>query len=948
MVVLLGCTCRHTCCATRAGSYMTESRSRRLRARRGRRGAAADPNGSARPAAFGEQRPGAQPISLGNGDAAGLLGGGTDPLAWLEQLLALPIASFSETLDAAAQLVADVFGADKVDVWFPSETGAELVALGTSQTAMARQERALGLDRLPLAGKGRVVEVFLSGVPFATGHADRDLRVEPGFTQQLGVRSMLCVRLEVAGEHHGVLLVSSARPQAYAEGALRLLSTMARFVGRVARRAELEQDLAYQRSVAAERAELLELAPVGIFVRDLRTSAVRYWSRGAADLYGWEPEEAVGQVSHALLQTRFPEPLATIEATVLGTGRWEGELIQTTRAGRQVVVASRWALERDQQGEPVAFLEVNTDLTTAKRAEAARAELAGEQAARQAAEASRQQLEALVAELHASQEQFRATFEQAAVGMAHVALDGRWLRVNQRLCQLVGYSAEELLLQRTFQDITYPPDLHADLRQHDQLLAGAIDTYTLDRRYVRKDGSLVWITLTVALVRRANGQPHYLLAVIQDIDARKRAEEQVRSQAARQMLLAETSQAFATAGLNTRLLLDTIARRVGEALGDTCVVRLLVADGPLLEPATIYHREPAVASLVQELLAQTPARLDQGLTAEVMRTGQVVRVPELTLDEQRQRLRPVYWPFLERVGISSALLAPLRVGSRVLGTLGISRDQPGRPYTEDDAVLLQELADRAALALEAGRRFEQAMTALRARDEVLGVVSHDLKTPLAAISGSAQLLQRRLRRAGMTDERLVQSVERIVGASRRMAHMMDELVDTARLEAGQPLALRRAPTDLVELVQAAVADQETAAERHVLRVSASAPHLVGDWDPARVQRVVDNLLSNAIKYSAQGGDVDVEVSVEEGAGAQWAVMRVTDQGIGIPAADLPRIFERFRRGQNVAGIEGTGLGLSGAKQIVEQHGGTLEVQSEEERGSTFTVRLPLPAEHRSP
>ena len=128
-------------------------------------------------------------------------------------------------------------------------------------------------------------------------------------------------------------------------------------------------------------------------------------------------------------------------------------------------------------------------------------------------------------ELQENEERFRATFEQAAVGIAHVAPDGRWLRVNQKLCDIVGYSREELL-QKTFQDITYPEDLDASMEYVRQVLAGEIPTYSMEKRYIRKDGSLVWINLTVSIVRNASGDPAYFIAVIEDITKRKQAEEE--------------------------------------------------------------------------------------------------------------------------------------------------------------------------------------------------------------------------------------------------------------------------------------------------------------------------------------------------------------------------------------------------------------------------------------
>jgi PAS domain S-box-containing protein len=202
-----------------------------------------------------------------------------------------------------------------------------------------------------------------------------------------------------------------------------------------------------------QQAELLELAHDAILVLDLNNT-IRYWNRSAERLYGWTREEAQGQQAHRLLHTRFPVSFKAARNATVQTGIWEGELIHTTQDGRERIVSSRWALQRDNQGQPLAILEINRDITAQKQAEGL---------------------------LRASEERLRATFEQAAVGMAHVGLDGRWLRVNQRLCEKVGYTREELL-NRTFQDITYPDDLNTDLDNVRQLVAGDIATYEMEKR----------------------------------------------------------------------------------------------------------------------------------------------------------------------------------------------------------------------------------------------------------------------------------------------------------------------------------------------------------------------------------------------------------------------------------------------------------------------------------
>lgn len=137
-----------------------------------------------------------------------------------------------------------------------------------------------------------------------------------------------------------------------------------------------------------------------------------------------------------------------------------------------------------------------------------------------------------VARLRESEERFRTTFELAAVGIAHVGLEGEWLRVNQKLCDIIGYSREELL-GRTFQDITHPDDLNGDLERFELLKAGKLATYSIEKRYFRKDGSIIWIHLTVALTRNAQGDPDYCISVIEDIQARHAAQEAAREYALR-------------------------------------------------------------------------------------------------------------------------------------------------------------------------------------------------------------------------------------------------------------------------------------------------------------------------------------------------------------------------------------------------------------------------------
>lgn len=278
-------------------------------------------------------------------------------------------------------------------------------------------------------------------------------------------------------------------------------------------------------------------------------------------------------------------------------------------------------------------------------------------------------------------------------------------------------------------------------------------------------------------------------------------------------------------------------------------------------------------------------------------------------------------------------------------------ERPAMP-AGDSSVEVGALADAMAHMSEAVAEREDRLrrqaaaleSAIRGGDEFLAMVSHDLKNPLTTIRASAEVVLRALQRGvNPNDERLTRALAAIDRAAGKAAAQIDGLLDMARLQSGQSLELARHSTDLVALVRDAAAEYQQTTERHQIEVTSTEDQLIGEWDGPRLERAIGNLLSNALKYSPGGGDVTVKIQREQQNGG-WAAVSVTDRGIGIPADALPHVFERFYRSDNVVGrIEGTGLGLSGVRYVIEEHGGTVEVASVEGHGSTFTLRLPMRA-----
>jgi signal transduction histidine kinase len=253
----------------------------------------------------------------------------------------------------------------------------------------------------------------------------------------------------------------------------------------------------------------------------------------------------------------------------------------------------------------------------------------------------------------------------------------------------------------------------------------------------------------------------------------------------------------------------------------------------------------------------------------------------------------------------------------------------------------QDLAGRCAVAMDNARVYRLALDAIELRDTFLATVTHDLRNPLATIRGQAQLLRRTAARENSPlSARVDDGLQRLQATVDRMTRILDGLLDVASLELGGRLDLDRQEMDLVDVARRIAAEHQERAGRHFIQV-AGEPRLVGQWDLARLERVMDNLLGNAVKYSPDGSVVTVVCVREDDADGAWAIVSVRDQGVGIPVADLGHIFERFHRAGNVGGVRGAGIGLATVREIIQQHGGSISVESRQGEGSTFTIRLPM-------
>jgi signal transduction histidine kinase len=413
------------------------------------------------------------------------------------------------------------------------------------------------------------------------------------------------------------------------------------------------------------------------------------------------------------------------------------------------------------------------------------------------------------------------------------------------------------------------------------------------------------------------------------------AEEESRQSAARLHLLVRLSQLIAEAGLDLGQVLNVLAREVAEAIGDGCILQLVSEDGQWLEPAAVHHPDPAAWALLEEAVRARKVRVGEGLQGAALSTGQTILLPSLAAEAvEGTGPEAALRPYLERHGPQGLLVVALMAHGRACGSLMMLRDANQRPYGKDDAMLLESIASRAALAIADARLYAAALQALRLRDDFLSVAGHELKSPLNALLLQLHMLVRVAREA-RSSEGLAERAERVAHTGERLGLLVEDLLDVSRITAGQ-LRLQRAEVDLAVLAREGVSRlaEEFARVGCEVTVEAGQP-VVGVWDRLRLEQVVMNLLSNATKY---GQGQPVRVSVEDAGGL--ARLSVHDEGYGIATEDLERIFQRFQRSESTRHIQGLGLGLWISRQIAESHGGTLRVQSELGHGSTFILELP--------
>jgi PAS domain S-box-containing protein len=516
---------------------------------------------------------------------------------------------------------------------------------------------------------------------------------------------------------------------------------------------------------------------------------------------------------------------------------------------------------------------------------------------------------------------------------AIIALDDnfRIVRFNQGAEHIFGWTEDEMLGQPL--DRLLPMAARAVHRGHVRTFAegGTESRRMAERRQIaglRRNGEQFPAEASIARVTMLGERT--FMVTLRDVSERRKSET-------RQKLLITAGWVLA-ASLDVESTMATIAELPVPLLGDWSLLEILTPEGHLRRAAAAHMdplRHDESSALVSRVSEPLEADLPPASAGRVARETAAQRVTDVASWLSANFRDRSSCDRAESLGASAVLIVPLRAGSRAIGALHLVRTTPGATHTIDEVQVADQFAGLAALALENARLYQESRRAVRERDDMLAIVSHDLRNPVNAI---VMLTGAVLSREPGDERPLMEreDVEAIRGAARQADGLIQDLQDVSRI-ASSRLWVERQPVLLSELVKE-LADMfepvmEDAVLRFVRRIDEHLPPVQADRQ--RLAQVLSNLLGNAVRFTPHGGEIVITAECE----ADRVRVAVRDTGPGVSAGDVPRLFERHWQAPRLLRA-GSGLGLFIAKGIIDAHGGEIGVESELGKGSEFWFTVP--------
>lgn len=484
--------------------------------------------------------------------------------------------------------------------------------------------------------------------------------------------------------------------------------------------------------------------------------------------------------------------------------------------------------------------------------------------------------------LKQSEALFRTTFDQAAVGIAHVRPNGQFSLLNDKFCEIVGYSNTELL-QMNFRDITHPEDLGIDDKYIKKVFNNEIDTYKIEKRYIKNNGQVIWINLHSSVIRNETGEPQYAVAAISDITESKRLEREIKE---REAILATVI---------NNLPFEFWARDINEI----CFLQNKISEdrwGPFIDT------KPEDLNISKAQLKIWKSNNKRVLAGETINE-------EIEVKEKDGKIRHI-----------NNIIAPIIDNNKTIGIFGLNIDITKQKKYENDLK----------------KAIQKAEESDRLKTAFLCNMSHEIRTPMNGIIGFANMIDK----PGLTDERRKYYAQIITQSSNQLLAIVNDILDISKIETGQleycetKVVLNSLLRDLYSMFVNS-AHQKGISLLHKKGLPDNESIIL--TDELKLRQVLTNLINNAIKFTNEGNVIFGYRLTND----NLLEFFVEDTGIGIPESDQKFIFDRFRQVENETTRKygGTGLGLSICKGYINFLGGNISVDSTHNQGSIFSFTL---------
>jgi PAS domain S-box-containing protein len=727
-------------------------------------------------------------------------------------------------------------------------------------------------------------------------------------------------------------------------------------------------------------AMLVNMAHDAIVICEPTSGRILSLNQGATDLYGYSEEEAVGKIASKLFKTRYPLSKEIFLSTLLRDGKWEGELRQICRDGRQITVESRVVLMRSENKRPLALLEVSRDITERKRTE----------------------------QLQQEYIQLAETAGEIGLWTWDLTQNKSALSVPNRtfLPSYQNYEPHVPTSYEQFLQIVHPDDRETT----EQAVREALEqksSYVNEFRVIGPDQTVNWYMACGRVTCDEQGKPARMIGIILNISGRKRIEQELQEANERVIAIIESiDDSFIYLNKEWRYIyVNSRTCQLVEKSRDELLGQVIWEIHPDLRNTIVEQKFRETMKKRQRITfdvfsAQTgrwfsvrtyPAK--EGITVFTSDITERKQIEE-ALRKSEAKLRRLVEANVSGVAVGDSQGHIIEANDAYLKILECTREELEHgdlnwydftppEYHQLDQHILQELRETgvchpyekeyisrqgkrvpvllAGATIEAGENVEKHIVFAvdltkqkeleKQREHFLRLVSHELRTPLTAVNGSIQLAQRRLQKARkkvaaqmVVNEEIFDKVEEVLLQSLRQTHVLNRLIDdlaeSARITA-EKLSLSLEPYNLVEIVRATVEDMRfTVPEREII-LEDMPPEIIVKVDAGRINQVLANLIANALKYSLSDKPVEVGITLDEQEVSVW----VRDQGPGLSPEEQHNIWQRYFQGQGVQDHEvksvNLGLGLHLCRLLVLQHKGRVGVKSQLGEGSTFWFTLPL-------